>query len=133
MCHKRYTLEIIEEHVDTCLRNSENPFVATTEDELTVIVDENIYQYEEKEALSLEITTDYTKNIRYKILECNLLVETESVLRLNARHNHEFTDFVSFFRKKWNQNRLNKITVSYVGECGVDTGGISREFYTGIT
>ena len=55
-------------------------------------------------------------------------------VKLNIRRGFYFEDFVKAFNKKWNIGKRNhKYCISFVGESGIDTGGVSREFYSGVT
>ena len=55
-------------------------------------------------------------------------------IKLNIRRGFYFEDLVKAFNKKWNIGKRNhKYCVSLVGESGIDTGGVSRKFYSGIS
>ena len=55
-------------------------------------------------------------------------------VKLNIRRGFYFEHFVKAFNKKWNiGKRSHKYYISFVGEPGIDTGGVSREFYSGIS
>ena len=57
--------------------------------------------------------------------------KTETDVTLNIRRGHEFADFSNFFKKPWNKNkRGGTYRICYVGEAGIDSGGVSREFYS---
>ena len=53
-------------------------------------------------------------------------------LKLNIRKNFEFEDFFLLFQQEMELFKKNKLfEISFIGESGVDTGGLSREFYSG--
>ena len=55
-------------------------------------------------------------------------------VKLNIRRGFYFEDFVKAFNKKWNIGIWNhKYCISFAGESGIDTGGVSREFYSRIS
>ena len=55
-------------------------------------------------------------------------------LLTSVRRGFCFYDFSKFFRKLWNIKRWNfQHRFAFVGECGRDEGGVSREFYSGKT
>ena len=57
--------------------------------------------------------------------------ESADPLKLNIRKNFEFEDF-SLFQQEIELFKKNKLyEISFIGESGIDTGGLSREFYSG--
>ena len=55
-------------------------------------------------------------------------------VKLNIRQGFYFEDFVKAFNKKPNiRKRIHKYCISFNGESGTDTVGISREFYSVIS
>ena len=56
----------------------------------------------------------------------------ENILQVNIRRGFCFQDFVKAFRKKWNcKKKSYQYKISFIGEAGVNNGGVSREFYAG--
>ena len=53
-------------------------------------------------------------------------------IKLYIHRDSYFEDFVKAFKKKWNIGKRNHkyYCISFVGESGIDTGGISPEFYS---
>ena len=63
--------------------------------------------------------------------KCEMNEENE--LAINARRGFCFKDFLKTFQKNWNIKRMrNKYSITFIGESGVDTGGVSRKFYSGF-
>ena len=59
-------------------------------------------------------------------------VDRQSKLQLKIRRRFCFDDFIKCFSKKWNANKKKYLySVTFIGESGLDTGGVSREFYSG--
>ena len=55
-------------------------------------------------------------------------------IKLNIHRGFYFEDFVKAFNKKWNIGKRNhKYCTSFVGKLGIDTGGVTREIYSGIS
>ena len=63
-------------------------------------------------------------------MECNV-AKQETLIHVH-RH-YKFQDFQKLFSKNWNNNNLNKAyQISYVGEPTIDTGGVSRDFFSSM-
>ena len=70
------------------------------------------------------------ENIK-KSLEEYEFGQKEQHLLISVRRSYCFYDFTRFFKKSWNKSRWNlHYKYAFVGECGVDEGGVSREFYS---
>ena len=56
----------------------------------------------------------------------------ENILQVNIRRAVCFQDFVKAFRNILNSKKKSyQYITSFIGEAGVDNGGVSREFYAG--
>ena len=63
--------------------------------------------------------------------DCHVI--NDFLIKLNIRWGFYFEDFVEAFNKKWNIGKRNhKYCISFIGKLGIDTGGVSREFYSSI-
>ena len=63
--------------------------------------------------------------------KCEMNEENE--LAINARRGFCFKDFLKTFQKNWNIKRMrNKYSITFIGESGVNTGGVSRNIYSGF-
>jgi len=59
-------------------------------------------------------------------------IDDDQVLKIPVRRGFCFEDFRNYFDKKWNAKKKNmKYQLEFIGEAGVDTSGLSRDFYTG--
>ena len=73
--------------------------------------------------------TELVSAIYRKLKRCEINEENE--LTINVRRGFCFKDFQKTFQKSWNIKRMrNKYNITFVGESGIDTGGVSLEFYS---
>ena len=62
----------------------------------------------------------------YKQLQkCEMNEENE--LTINVRRGFCFKDFLKTFQKSWNIKRMRN-SITFIGESGINTGGVSRKF-----
>ena len=60
------------------------------------------------------------------------IVEEEGICHLSIRRMQAWKDYVSYFKKSWNKHKTHyPVSVSFLGEAAVDTGGPKREFFSG--
>jgi len=125
ICNKKIPFSIIEKHADECLKKKEQPIIYTIEDS----DDEINPDIKSEEVAEHTLHIDFRKEIPFLIQHCDVV--NEQVV-INVRRHNIFEDFQRFFGKVWNKKNLNKIyKFSFIGEPAVDTGGVSREFYSG--
>lgn len=75
---------------------------------------------------------DMSKELNLMILNCGRSIEEES-LNITIFRGSCFKDFYKYFLKPWNMAKKSlRYTYNFAGESGIDEGGVSREFYTGI-
>jgi len=68
-----------------------------------------------------------------KTINGKCIINTDEVITIKIRRNFFFEDFRKHFNKKWNNKKKNcRYEILFLGESGVDTGGVSREFYSGM-
>ena len=66
-----------------------------------------------------------------QLQKCEMNEENE--LAINVRGGFCFKDFLKTFQKSWNIKRMrNKYSITFIGDLGIDTGGVSRKFYSGF-
>ena len=115
----------IEEHADACLASKQDPTIVT------------IFDSDDSDSLDSIDDPELTTNLDVKELTresiCSAFdVDRQSKLQLKIRRRFCFDDFIKCFSKKWNANKKKCLySVTFIGESGLDTGGVSREFYSG--
>ena len=124
----------IQEHADICLESRQKDVyivsgASDTDDneEKTDLANSSINH----EDIGYSTRDDLKSKLLY-IVSTKCSINDNEHLQLNIRRGHCFEDFRRYFSKKWNAKRKNdKYIISFLGEAGVDTGGVSREFYSG--
>ena len=130
ICNRKFPVSAINEYADACLDKQTTPttICITTEDEGNNL-EENGSQTINHNSLS---RNDIAAIISSAVNN-NCRVINDFSIKLNIRWGFYFEDFVKAFNKKWNIGKGNhEYLISFVGELGIDTGGVSREFYSGI-
>ena len=75
--------------------------------------------------------TQLVSTIDRQLHKCEINEENE--LTINVRKGFCFKDFLKTFQNSWNIKRMrNKYSITFIEESGIDTGGVSREFYSGF-
>ena len=70
---------------------------------------------------------DVTTKVKEVLSE---ITPINDVVTIIARRNFSFVDFHNFFKKSWNQKFItHAYKFSFIGESGVDTGGLTRDFF----
>ena len=116
-------------HANKCLNKKQQPIICSVDS--VPREEDKDYEIEKNKMLMVMLILFTTKKqIPVVLKHCN--IAKEETLIYVCRH-HEFQDFQKFFSKKWNNKNLNKVyRISYVGEPAIDTGGVSRDFYSGM-
>ena len=135
LCNKKFALSEIEAHADSCLTRQQTPFI-TLQNSIEIPnfiiddIDENENNYLNiNNTQEISTNTELVQSLKEKILTFQV---QDGTININVRRGHEFEDFSKYFKKTWNQSKIGKrIIFTYLGEAGVDTGGVSREVYTG--
>ena len=131
ICNKKFDTSVIEEHADACLASKHNPFSITILDSEDDEIPDNSHA-EIEDSKELVTKTYITSTVRTLIQSGAFEINMENSLQLNIRRRFIFSDFTKYFCKKWNVRKKNCLyTISFIGESGLDTGGVSREFYSG--
>ena len=72
-----------------------------------------------------------TKRLKESIKNCKIV--EDKAIKIKVRRKHTFVDFVGKFRSTWVRSQVGcSLSIEYYGECGVDQGGLSREFFSGL-
>ena len=126
-----FSVSTIEEHAHLCMDNNKKFFFerqpeSSDEEKSVSMIDEKI----EKMRGHLD-QRELVSAIYSQFQKCEMNEENE--LAINARRGFCFKDFLKTFQKNWNIKRMrNKYSITFIGESGVDTGGVSRKFYSGF-
>ena len=135
ICNKQFPINEIEEHADVCLLLQQNPFSCYSA--FTGPGDDACSSTAGKLPDDNPILDNTDKaTIVNDIKECLCKVsfqehETEP-MTIFVRRDYSFKDFYDFFQKPWNKKKINlSFNIAFVGECGVDTGGVKRDFFSG--
>ena len=117
ICNKKFPVIEINEHADSCLDRQTTPTIICIRREED---DENLEE-------------NYSRPVNR-----NSLSRTDIAAIISSAVNNECrvikVDFVKTFNKKWNiEKRNHKYCILFVGELGIDTDGVSREFYSDIS
>ena len=140
VCNNKCLVSLIETHLERYL-NKSNEFVVQTE--IIISDDEtdssaaqktssmSLDPRPEESPLNLNDRKQLIENIKKSLEECEIGQEEQHLL-ISVRRGYCFYDFTRFFKKPWNKSRWNfHYKFAFVGECGADKGGVSREFYSG--
>ena len=118
VCNKR------EKHRDDCLRKRETSVLYS-------FIESDDESYEKRQEIEDDKIIDFRKDIQFVIKQCDF---SNTEVHINIRRENEFEDFKKFFGKSWNRKKLTKTyKISFVGEPAIDIGGVSREFYSGLS
>ena len=126
ICNRKFPVSAINEHADACLDKQTTPTICITSEDESENLEENDSQTINHNSLSRNnIAAIISSAVNNDCREAN-----DFSIKLNIRRGFHFEDFVKAFNKKWNTGKRNhKYCISFVGESGIDTGGVSREFY----
>ena len=130
ICNNSFSDSIIEEHADLCLENKNKFFFerqpeSSDEENSVSMIDEKIEM--RKHLDQTQLVSDIYKQLQ----KCEMNEENE--VTINVRRGFCFKDFLKTFQKRWNIKRMrNKDSITFIGESGIDTGGVSPEFYSGF-
>ena len=129
VCNKKFPILDIELHVDICLESKRNPIT--------------IYDSENEEEDFEQIHDEVKDDLKPSLTKCCVIKSVGDIVRLKCKMSSEevtlnirtrfcFADFFKHFSKKWNHMKKDFVyKIMFVGEAGLDTGGVSREFYSG--
>ena len=119
------------QHADACLDRQTTPTtICITSEDKRKNLEENDSQAINYNSLS----RNDIAAIIFSVVNNDCRVINDFSIKVNIRLGFYFEDFVKAFNKKWIIGKRNhKYCISFVGKSGIDTGGVSREFYSGIS
>ena len=126
ICNLKFPVDEIDNHANGCLHQRSNILHydrSSSEEELPQGISQDSEDFSMKSRKDILLTTE-------SVIKSSCVVdESADPLELNIRKNFEFEDFFTFSTRNGivKKNKLHEI--SFIGESGVDTGGLSREFY----
>ncbi|XP_047143016.2 uncharacterized protein LOC124817223 [Hydra vulgaris] len=127
VCNQRFPFSVLEQHADNCLKNKEKQIVYLIDSDDSIDLT-NSYE-KEQDFDKPENINDLKKKIPVLIKQLSDIHDGD--VRINVRRQFEFEDFHKFFTKSWNKDKIHNLyKFSFVGEPAIDTGGVSREFYS---
>ena len=139
VCNKKFVVSLIKTRGKRCLKKIIE-FVVQTE--IIISDDESdssaaqeisvtsLSLRPEESPVNLNDRRQLIKKVKKSLERCEI-VQKEKHLLILIRRGHCFYDFTRFFKNSWNKSRLNfHYEFAFVGECGAEEGGVSREFYS---
>ena len=127
-CNNAFSMNTIEEHEDLCLESKTKFFFEKHTEgsdagellEIAQNVSETKGNFDQN-----QLMLDIEKVLR----DCEM--DRESELQIHVRRGFCFADFLKTFRKPYNAKRKSyRYIVIFIEESGIDTGGVSRKFYS---
>ena len=131
ICNRKFPVSAINEHADACLDKQTTPttICIKSEDEGENLEENDLQTINHNSLSKNDIVAIISSAVNN---DCRVI--NGFPIKLNIRRGFYFEDFVKAFNKKWNIGKGNhEYLISFVGELGIDTGGVSREFYSGIS
>ena len=134
MCQKMFALNNIETHADVCVAESQYARILFSSESEQNQEQLDLYQKHTDEITLASLTPCEIKKAVAKVIsQVGVdITNQENRIKLIVFRGNCFTDFHYYFKKLWNKRQGSRITIKYAGEDGIDEGGVSREFYTGI-
>ena len=129
ICNNAFRINTIEEHADLCLESKtkfslEKRTERSNEGELLDIA-RNISQtkgsYDQN-----QLMLDIGKVLRDCEIDC------ENELQIHVRRGFCFADFQNFQKAHSRKKNSYRHIMTFIGESGIGTGGVSRKFYLGL-
>ena len=125
----KFSADKIEEHANACLEAQEkNPFTCyaqfSKETAVEVIVDD-----EENDLVPGCLKQDeFICKVKGVLAG---VIQSDEIVIINVRRSFCFSEFYDFFQKKWNKKAIYyQYQIRLMGEAGIDTGGLTRDFYS---
>ena len=130
ICNNAFIINTIAEHTDLCLGSKAKFFFekhteSSDEGELLDIV-QNVSETKGNFDQN-QLILDIEKVLR----DCEM--DHQNELQIHVMRGFCFADFLKAFRKPYNAKKKNyRYIVTFIGKSGIRTGGVSREFYSGL-
>lgn len=138
ICNKQVANAILNSHANMCLDalKTKTPYLGEIFDKVESNSECETESDNNQHENIDEITAEIDKSVKISAIEIALraakINRSEDQVQIKVRRGYSFKDFWSFFKKPWNKSKQqNEYLFSYIGEAGYDTGGVSREFYSG--
>ena len=130
ICDKKFDVDAISAHADQCASRHEMPHTINCIDPFFDEVEEEEGEAHDVVSGFNTVTQSSLFNILSTVIPPNDESNDETALRLEVRRVHVFDDFKNYFDRKWNIKKKDKrLQISFIGESGVDTGGVGRDFF----
>jgi len=135
ICNLMFPMKEIEVHADLCLSIKKYPFCAYDDDQLANSNDD-IPELVHKPKHVITTNSSGKSNAIEIALEIKEILQAipereDTEVTVNIRRAYAFKDFHAFFSKPWNKAKMNcKYKFTFIGESGVDTGGVARDFFS---
>jgi len=128
ICNSSFPVGFIEEHANACLESRNRRYFA--DDVLVSSDDEEVVECGDSQEF-MEVETQSLANLIQSIITVDTDKDGVQTIQIQVKRGYEFEDFMNVFKKKHNKKKVNhSYMMSFVGESGIDTGGVSREFYS---
>ena len=127
VCQKNFSVEVIEMHADECAEHlkKENIFYLSE--------NEDNYSSDDNQEIICTNNKVCVKDVNSEVQKCGIDFSAAPHVVFVVFRGRCFSDFQRFFSKPWNQSKIcHRYIVKFAGEEGIDEGGISREFFTGM-
>ena len=132
ICNNAFSINTIEEHADLCLESKTKFFF-----------NKHTESSDEGELLDIAQNVSATKgnfdqnqlmlDIEKVLRDCEM--DRKNELQIHVRRGFCFADFLKTFRKPYSAKKKSysyRYIVTFIGESGIDTAVVSREFYSGL-
>lgn len=121
ICSDFFSIEDIEQHSSDC---ADSKFLN--------IIDSDSSLEEYMNRRETEDHDEPKENVTLSLSDVLSINNQNEAIKLRVRRGRCFADFVQKFKLSWVKKRGDCfISVHFIGEQGVDQGGLSREFFTG--
>ena len=130
ICNNPLSVSPIEEHTELCLDNKNSFFIERQPERSDE--EKSLSMIDEKTEMRGHLDQPELVSAIYRRLQkCETNEENELVI--NIRRGFCFKNFLKIFQKSWNIKRMrNKYSITFIGDSGIDTRGVSQKFYSGF-
>lgn len=123
ICSNFFPGSSIEQHASICADSKFCNIICDdeSEDELPII-------------LPFKETSPTTNIINFKDLVASLSIDLKNTISIKIRRGNSFNDFAEKIELPWIKKKRESnysLRVTFIGEQGVDQGGVAREFFSG--
>ena len=130
ICNNVFSINTVEEHGDLCLESKTKFFfekhTESSDEGEPLDIAQNV-----SEAKGNYNQDQLMLDIEKVLRDCEM--DRENELQIHVRSGFCFADFLKTFRKPYNAKKKSyRYIVTFIGESGIRTVGVSREFYSGL-